>query len=99
MSRKEESGNVETPATSELCSNSPPRRLPGNGKEECWPRDMSRIPAAKTGNTAIPFQSGVSSLFTDKPGDTVRGTPLDEQDGKNWVSRFSILDSRFSKAL
>jgi len=73
MSRKEESGNVETPATSELCSNSPPRRLPGNGKEECWPRDMSRIPAAKTGNMVIPFQSEVSWLSTSKPGGTIRG--------------------------
>ncbi len=57
MSRKEENGNMETRATSELCSNSLPRRLPGNGKVECWPRDMRKIPAAKAGNMAIPFQS------------------------------------------
>jgi len=61
MSRKEERGNVETLTTSELCSNSRPRRLPGNGKGECWPRDMRKIPAAKAGNMAIPFQSDVSS--------------------------------------
>ena len=57
MSRKEESGNMETLATSELCSNSLPRRLPGNGKGECWPRDMRKILPAKAGNMAIPFQS------------------------------------------
>ena len=61
MSRKEENGNVATLVTSELCSNSLPRRLPGNGKGECWPRDMRKIPAAKAGNMAIPFQSDVSS--------------------------------------
>ena len=60
MSRKEERGNMETRATSALCSNSLPRRLPGNGKGECWPRDMRKIPAAKAGNMAIPFQSEVS---------------------------------------
>ncbi len=57
MSRKEENRNMETLTTSELCSNSLPRRLPGNGKVECWPRDMRKIPAAKAGNMAIPFQS------------------------------------------
>jgi len=61
MSRKEENGNVAKPATSELCSNSLPSRQPGNGKGECWARDMSKIPAAKAGNTAIPFQSEGSS--------------------------------------
>jgi hypothetical protein len=61
MSRKEENGSVEALATSGLCSNSHPSRLPGNGKGECWHRDMSKIPAAKAGNTAIPFQSDVSS--------------------------------------
>jgi hypothetical protein len=60
MSRKEENGNMEILATSELCSNSLARRLPGNGKGECWPRDMRKIPAAKGGNMAIPFQSDVS---------------------------------------
>jgi len=57
MSRKEGNGNMETRATSELCSNSLPRRLPGDGKVECWPRDMRKILAAKAGNMAIPFQS------------------------------------------
>ncbi len=57
MSRKEENRNMETRATSELCSNSLQRRLPGNGKGECWPGDMRKIPAAKAGNMAIPFQS------------------------------------------
>ena len=61
MSRKEENGNVEIRATSELCSNSLAIRLPGNGKVECWPGDMRKIPAVKAGNTAIPFQSDVSS--------------------------------------
>jgi len=56
MSRKEENRNMETLTTSELCSNSLPSRLPGNGKVECWPRDMRKIPAAKAGNMAIPFQ-------------------------------------------
>lgn len=68
MSRQEENGNMATLATSELCSNSRPRRLPGNGKEECWPRDMRKIPAAKAGNMAIPFQAEVSSqLVAAKP--------------------------------
>jgi len=93
MSRKEESGSMEALATSELCSNSRPRRRPGNGKGECWPRDMSKIPAAKPGNMAILFQSEVSSWFTGKLGGTIRGTRLDEQDGKDWISGFSILDS------
>jgi len=62
MSRKEENGNMETRATSELCSNSLPRRLAGNGKVECWARDMRKIAAAplggrQAGNMAIPFQS------------------------------------------
>jgi len=57
MSRKEENRNVETLTTSELCSNSLPSCLPGNGKVECWPGDMRKIPAAKAGNMAIPFQS------------------------------------------
>ena len=57
MSRKEENGNVATLVTSELCSNSLPSWLPGDGKVECWPRDMRKIPAAKAGNMAIPFQS------------------------------------------
>jgi hypothetical protein len=61
MSRKEENGNIVTPATSELCSNSLPRRQPGNGKGECSPRDMNRISEAKGGNMAIPFQAEVSS--------------------------------------
>ena len=61
MSRKEENGSMEALATSELCSNSLPSRLPGNGKGECWPRDVRTIPAAKAGNTAIPFQSEVGS--------------------------------------
>jgi len=56
MSRNEENGNITTPATSELCSNSLPRRQRGNGKGECSARDTSRIPPAKAGNTAIPFQ-------------------------------------------
>ena len=73
MSRKEENGNMETLVTSELCSNSLPRRLPGNGKGECWPGDMRKIPRAKTGNMAIPFQSevGSGSLFVGKSGDTI----------------------------
>jgi len=57
MSRKEENGNMETRATSELCSNSLPRRLGGDGRVECWPRDMRKILSAKAGNMAIPFQS------------------------------------------
>jgi hypothetical protein len=61
MSRKEGNRNVETRATSESCSNSLPRPLPGNGKRECWPRDVSKIPAAKAGNMVIPFQFEVSS--------------------------------------
>ncbi len=56
MSRKEENGNMETLATSELYSNSLPSWLPGDGKVECWPRDMRKIPVAKAGNMAIPFQ-------------------------------------------
>jgi len=63
MSRKEGNGNITTPATSELCSNSLPSRLPGNGKGECSARDMSRIPPAKAGNMAIPFQSEFSSYI------------------------------------
>jgi hypothetical protein len=35
---------------------------------------MRKIPAAKTGNMAIPFQSEVSSLFAGKLGGTIRGT-------------------------
>ena len=66
MSRKKENVNMAIPATSELCSNSLPSRLRGNGKGECWPRAMSRTPAAKAGNTAIPFQSeDRSQLFAD----------------------------------
>jgi len=61
MSRKEENGSVEALATSGLCSNSHPSRLPANGKGECLPRDMSKIRAAKAGNMAIPFQSEDSS--------------------------------------
>ncbi len=61
MILKEENGNMETRATSALCSNSHPSRLPGNGKVECWPGDMRKIPATKAGNMAIPFQSDVSS--------------------------------------
>ena len=61
MSRKEENGNVETLAISELCSNSLARRLPGNGKGGCWPGDVRKIPSAKAGNMAIPFQSEVGS--------------------------------------
>jgi len=61
MSRKEENGNMETLATSKLCSNSLPRRLPGNGQGECLPRGMKKIPSARAGNMAIPFQSEVSS--------------------------------------
>ena len=57
MSRKEENRNMETLTTSELCSNSLPSCLPGNGKVECWPRAMRKIAAAKAGNMAIPFQS------------------------------------------
>jgi len=57
MSRKEENRNMETLTTSELCSNSLPSWLPGDGKVECWPRDVRKIPAAKAGNMAIPFQS------------------------------------------
>jgi len=57
MSRKEENSNMETRTTSELCSNSLPNRLPANGKVECWPADMRKIPPAKAGNMAIPFQS------------------------------------------
>ena len=57
MSRKEENRNMETLTTSELCSNSLLRRLPSNGQVECWHRDMRKIPAAKAGNMAIPFQS------------------------------------------
>ena len=60
---KEESGNMETLATSELYSSSLPRRLPVNGKGECWPRDVRKIPAAKAGNMAIPFQPEVGSLL------------------------------------
>ena len=60
---KEEDGNMERPATSELYSSSLPRRLPGNGQGECWPRDVMKIPAAKAGNMAIPFQPEVVSLF------------------------------------
>lgn len=60
MSRKKENGNVAIPATSELCSNSLARSLRGNGKGECWPRVTSRTPAAKAGNTAIPFQSEIN---------------------------------------
>ncbi len=56
MSRKEENRNMETLATSELCSNSLPSWLPGNGKVECWPMDMRKIAAAKAGNMGIPFQ-------------------------------------------
>ena len=68
MSRKKENGKMAIPATSGLCSNSLPRRLPGSGKGECWPRGMSRIPAAKAGNTAIPFQSeDRSQLFGAGP--------------------------------
>jgi hypothetical protein len=54
---------MESLATSELYSSSLPRRLPGNGKGECWPRDVRKIPAAKAGNMAIPFQPEVGSLF------------------------------------
>jgi hypothetical protein len=32
-------------------------------KGECWPRDVRKIPAAKAGNMAIPFQPEVGSLF------------------------------------
>jgi hypothetical protein len=63
MIRKEEDGNMESLATSELYSSSLPRRLHGNGKGECWPRDVRKIPAAKAGNMAIPFQPEVGSLF------------------------------------
>jgi len=66
MSRKKENANTATLATSELCSNSLPSHLPGSGKGECWPRAMSRTPAAKAGNTAIPFQSeDRSQLFAE----------------------------------
>jgi hypothetical protein len=61
MRRNEEDGNVETLATSELCSNSLARGLPGNGKGECLPRAMRKIRPAKGGNTAIPFQCEDSS--------------------------------------
>ena len=61
MSRKEENGNMETLAISELCRNSLARRLPGNGKGECLPGDVRKIPSAKGGNMAIPFQSEVGS--------------------------------------
>ena len=60
---KEEDGNMESLATSELYSSSLPRRPPGNGQGECWPRDVRKIPAAKAGNMAIPFQPEVGSLF------------------------------------
>jgi len=61
MSRKKENGNMAILVTSELYSNSLPRLLPGNGKGECLPGDMSKIPSPKAGNMAIPFQSEVSS--------------------------------------
>jgi hypothetical protein len=32
-----------------------------NGKVECWHRNMRKIPAAKGGNMAIPFQCEVNS--------------------------------------
>ena len=57
MSLKEGNVNETVPATSELYSNLHPRRQPGNGKLECSAGDTRRIPAAKAGNTAIPFQS------------------------------------------
>jgi hypothetical protein len=57
MSRQEANRNMETLTISELCSNSHPRRLASNGKVECWDRDIRKIPAAKAGNMAIPFQS------------------------------------------
>ena len=57
MSRKKENSNMETRTTSELYSNSLPKRLPANGKVECWPADMAKIPPEKAGNLAIPFQS------------------------------------------
>ena len=60
---KEEGGNMESLTTSELCNSSLPRRLLGNRKGECWPRDMRKIPVVKAGNMAIPFQSEVGSLF------------------------------------
>ena len=65
MSRQEENGNMEILATSELCSNSLPRWLPGSGKEECGAKDMRQIPAAKAGNMAISFQFEVSSLSSN----------------------------------
>jgi hypothetical protein len=61
MTRNKENGNAAIPATSELCSNSLARRLPVNGKGECWPKGMRKIAAVKAGNMAIPFQSEVSS--------------------------------------
>ncbi len=57
MNRKEENGNMETRAILELFSNSLARHLPVDGKVECWPRDMRKIPSAKAGNMGIPFQS------------------------------------------
>jgi hypothetical protein len=66
MSWQEENGNMETLATSELCSSSLPRRLPDSGKAECGPKDMRQIPAAKAGNMAIPFQSEVSALSSNR---------------------------------
>ena len=62
---KRETSDMATRATSELCSNSHRRRLPGNGKGECWLRDMSKIRSAKAGSTAIPFQSEVSSQHVE----------------------------------
>jgi len=95
LSRTEESGNVETLATSELCSNSLPRRPPGNGKEECWPGDMRKIPAAKTGNMAIPFQSEVRNSRApygrlDRMNRTAK---LD----KSLASRFDCTQGRLRK--
>jgi hypothetical protein len=68
MSRKKENGNMEILTTLELYSNSLPRRLPGNGYGECWPRDVMKTPLAKGGNMAIPFQSDINSFFINKSG-------------------------------
>jgi hypothetical protein len=47
---------------------------------------MNRIPAAKTGNTAIPFQSELSSLFSSNAW-TAAGGVIPE-DWPNWMRNF-----------
>jgi hypothetical protein len=66
MTQQEKNRSMGIPVISELCSNSLLRQLPGNGKGECWLRDMRKIPSAKAGSMVTRFQQHkeLSGSFT-----------------------------------